>query len=95
MTLKEAYSKIDNTLCLNNNICNLQFNIDKSNHVDCKNIQEMTKALVTVGNAVIILDIIKKQFGVRLYNLVMKDLAIVKDDADLIMLKDYLEGKIK
>ena len=39
------------------------------------------------------LEIIKANFGVRLYDLVIRDLSIMPDNKDLIKLKDLLEGK--
>ena len=36
----EAYHKIDNTICLNNIRKNIEFNIDKDEHIDCKDLDE-------------------------------------------------------
>ena len=50
MTLKEAYDKIDNTLCLNS--LKLEFNIDKEEHIDCKDVEEMVDCLDTISDLV-------------------------------------------
>ena len=40
---KEAYEKLDNTLCLN---CqSIKFNIDEEENADCKDVYEMVKCL--------------------------------------------------
>ena len=49
MNLKEAYDKIDNTLCLNS--LNLEFNIDEAEGIDCKNVYEMVSCLDTIQQA--------------------------------------------
>lgn len=55
----QSYDKIDNTLCLNNNLCNIEFAIDKDENLDCKNAYEMTECLDNVNQALIELQAIK------------------------------------
>lgn len=43
MTVKEAYIKLDNTLCLNSQ--RLEFSIDTEDHEDCTDMNEMIDAL--------------------------------------------------
>ena len=44
----KAYDKIDNTLCLNVNRQNIDFNIDTDEHIDCKNTYEMIDCLESI-----------------------------------------------
>lgn len=46
MTVKEAYIKLDNTLCLNSS--ELEFGVDIYNHEDCADMNEMIDALETL-----------------------------------------------
>lgn len=55
----QSYDKIDNTLCLNNNLCNIEFAIDKDENLDCKNAYEMTECLDNINQALIELQAIK------------------------------------
>lgn len=41
----KALDKLDNTLCLNANRQNLEFNIDKDEHIDCKDVDEMVDCI--------------------------------------------------
>lgn len=56
MNLKEAYDKIDNTLCLNSQ--KLEFNIENEG-IDCKDVHEMIDCLDTLDDAVQAIAIIK------------------------------------
>lgn len=56
MTLKEAYTKIDNTLCLNQIRGNLDFNIDEDYNEDCKCPIEMVSALETIRKHGVLID---------------------------------------
>jgi len=56
---KEAYEKLDNTLCLN---CqSIKFNIDKEENIDCKDVYEMLKCLEIVKKRLEALEIIKEK----------------------------------
>jgi len=56
MKLKEAYDKIDNTLCLNSQ--KLEFNRENAG-IDCKDVKEMVHCLDTIQEALEVLEIIK------------------------------------
>lgn len=65
MTSKEAYEKINHTLCLNS--MNLNFSIDDVEHLDCVNPEEMIECLEIIEKDVEILDLIKKHKHIFLY----------------------------
>ena len=44
----KALDKLDNTLCLNANRKNIEFNIDEEEHIDCKDFGEMIECIETI-----------------------------------------------
>ncbi len=59
LDVMKYYDKIDNTLCLNNNRCNIEFAISKDENIDCKNAYEMAKCLDNIKQAMQELQAIK------------------------------------
>ena len=49
----ECFERIDNTLCLNNNIGKLEFGIDDEEHIDCDNVIGMIEDLETIKAALL------------------------------------------
>lgn len=60
----EAYDKLDTTLCLNVNNGTLNFDLDKYDKSDCKDVYEMCKCIDTIKDALEVLDILCKHLSV-------------------------------
>lgn len=103
MTLKEAYIKIDNTLCLNQIRGNLEFNINKEYNEgyneDCKDPIEMVSALETIRKYLVIEGCpletyIKLHNKAHIYDVEGKPLKVLQVLSDTVVVKDLQDEKI-
>ena len=91
MTGIEALGKIDNTICLNSLEKNIRWNIDESQHRDCKNIEECFKCCDTIKKELTALEIIKETPEFAWYVMMYKNAYEMIEDRKSFRLDESVE----